>query len=160
MCRSGGAFSAAGHAIAMPLSGVSSEWGESRSIVHVNGEAHFDERAEKFVVNLADSGIGFLEKSDVPDEERKAQFRDLLNANFDMNSIGRFALGRHWRGASKAQQEEYLTLFKNMTVDVYSARFKDYKDQEIVVTGSRSEGKRDILVHSSLKQSEWAGCSG
>ena len=50
------------------------------------------------------------------------------------------------------QKKEYLSLFKDMVIDVYSKRFEDYNGQKIEVTRSRPEGKRDVLVSSILKQ--------
>ena len=108
--------------------------------------------AEKFIVSLTDQGIGFLSDSSISTEKQKAAFRKLLNKNFDMNTIARFSLGRHWRTASKPQRDEYLKLFKAMIIDVYSERFKDYEGQVINVKGSRKEGAKDILVLSTLQQ--------
>ena len=108
--------------------------------------------AEGFITKLADQGVGFLGDTNLSQSKQKSEFKKLLNTNFDMNTIARFSLGRHWRSASKAQQQEYLKLFNAMIVDVYSARFKDYQGQKIKVTGSRKEGERDVLVHSTMEQ--------
>ncbi len=108
--------------------------------------------AEKFITKLADQGIGFLGDQTISQDKQRSEFRKLLNRNFDMNTIARFSLGRHWRSASKAQRDEYMKLFKAMVIDVYSDRFQDYQGQKIAVTGSRKEGERDILVHSLLTQ--------
>ncbi|HOO81236.1 MAG TPA: ABC transporter substrate-binding protein [Alphaproteobacteria bacterium] len=127
----------------------------SRFAHFVAANAHGDEvalAAEKFVAALADQGIGFLSDKKITEEKRRAEFKALLNKNFDMNTIARFSLGRYWRSATQAQRDEYVVLFKKMIVDVYSARFSDYQGQEIEVVGSRKEGERDILVHSLLRQ--------
>ncbi len=108
--------------------------------------------AEKFITKLADDGIGFLGDQAITQDKQRAEFRKLLTRNFDMNTIARFSLGRHWRVATKQQRDEYMKLFKAMIIDVYSERFKDYQGQQIEVTGSRKEGERDILVHSKLTQ--------
>ena len=108
--------------------------------------------AEKFITKLADQGIAVLANQDASEAKQKKEFRRLLNNNFDMNTIARFSLGRHWRTASKAQRAEYLKLFNAMIIDVYSARFSDYQGQIIEVKGSRKEGERDVLVHSLLTQ--------
>lgn len=108
--------------------------------------------AEKFITKLADDGIGFLADETITTAKQKAEFRKLLNRNFDLNTIARFSLGRHWRTANKAQRDEYVLLFKDMIVEVYSQRFSDYEGQTLTVTGSRKEGEKDILVHSLLEQ--------
>lgn len=108
------------------------------------------EAAKNFVDKMAQTGIGFLGNEGLTDEQRTAEFRKLLNANFDMATIGRFALGRYWKTATPAQQTEYQKLFKTMIVEIYSRRFKEYNGQELEVTGARADGETDVMVSSSI----------
>ena len=108
--------------------------------------------AEKFIQSLTDTGVGFLSDESLSLDQQKKEFKKILTRDFDLNTIGRVALGKHWRKASEAQKKEYLSLFKDMVIDVYSKRFEDYNGQKIEVTRSRPEGKRDVLVSSILKQ--------
>ena len=123
----------------------------SYQLVTANADA-VAQGAEKFITKLTDDGIGFLGDKTISGDKQKAEFRKLLNRNFDMNTIARFSLGRHWRTASKPQRDEYMKLFRAMIIDVYSQRFSDYNGQTIEVKGSRKEGERDILVYSVLSQ--------
>jgi phospholipid transport system substrate-binding protein len=109
--------------------------------------------AESFIQNLTDKGVAFLSDESLSVEQQKKEFKTILNRDFDLSTIGRFALGRYWKSADKGQRDEYLKLFKTMVVDVYSQRFQNYNGQQIEVIGSRPEGKRDVLVSSLLKQS-------
>jgi phospholipid transport system substrate-binding protein len=106
--------------------------------------------AEAFIDKMAQQGIGFLSNASIDDAARKGEFKKLLNNNFDMNTIGRFVLGRYWKSASDAQKTEYMGLFKKMIVEVYSRRFSDYQGQKLEVRGSRAEGAADILVNSAI----------
>lgn len=150
-------FIAASVLAAIPVSEAGSFTGQNfssdarHSFVLVNSDA-VSVGAEKFITALADDGIGFLADENITTEKQKAAFRKLLNRNFDLNTIARFSLGRHWRTANKAQRDEYVALFKDMIIDVYSQRFSDYQGQVLTVTGSRKEGERDVLVHSLLEQ--------
>lgn len=110
-------------------------------------------KAEDFVQNLAQTAIDFLSDDSLSQDEKTKKFDALLNKRFDMRSIGRFALGRYWRAASPAQQKDYLDMFNEMILEVYSRRFSEYKGQTIEVVSSRPEGKRDILVSSLIKES-------
>lgn len=67
-----------------------------------------------------------------------------------MNTIGRFALGRYWRSASPAQQEEYLGLFESMIVEIYSRRFGDYNGEKFEILSARELGKTDVIVSSRI----------
>lgn len=106
--------------------------------------------AKDFIDRVAKRGIGFLDNPDLSDAQRKKEFSKLLRDSFDMNTIGRFALGKHWRTASEAQRKEYLKLFKNMVVEVYSERFKEYDGQVLEVVKARPEGKADAIVTSKI----------
>lgn len=109
--------------------------------------------AEVFVDALAKEGIGFLGDKDMTMEERKAAFKKLLSSKFDMQTIGRFALGRYWQTATPEQRKEYMKLFQKMTVEVYSQRFSDYQGQSLEIRGSRPEGSgTDTLVNSVILQ--------
>ena len=51
-----------------------------------------------------------------------ARFRELFRQDFDVPGIARFVLGRYWRIATPAQQQEFLRLFTRYIVLAYSAR--------------------------------------
>lgn len=138
------AFVAAGRAT-VPASSlattVSSEAGVS------NEEAA---GARNFIDSLGKRAIGFLSDASMSQQERKTEFRKLLEDSFDMNTVGRFALGTYWRVATPQQRDEYSKLFNDMIVHVYSRRFEDYEGQNFEVRSYRPEGKRDVLVTSHI----------
>lgn len=136
------------HASSLTLNAISAP--PSSLVTYVASETTI-KGAENFVDNMTKRGINFLGDENMTKEEQKAEFDQLLNDSFDMETIGRFALGKHWRSASGAQQKEYQSLFKKMILEVYSARFSDYRGQELEVTGARAEGKADVLVNSVIK---------
>jgi phospholipid transport system substrate-binding protein len=103
-----------------------------------------------FVKATAEKGLTFLSKPNSTEAEKKAEFKSLLNSSFDMDSIGRFTLGRYWNVATPAQQQEYLTLFRKMVVNVYTQRFGDYKGQKFQVKSARPVGNGDVLVMSEI----------
>lgn len=108
------------------------------------------EGAQDFIDDVAARGIGFLGDEDLSESKRAAAFQKLLEDSFDTKTIGRFALGRYWRSATEAQQKEYLKLFNDMIVDVYTGRFSEYDGQALRVVNARAEGKSDILVESKI----------
>jgi len=105
-----------------------------------------------FIKMTTDKGLKFLANPNATHEQKTADFRKLLDASFDLDTIGRFALGKYWNGATQAQRNEYLKLFRKMVVDVYSNRFEEYKGQRIEVRSFRllDPSKNDTLVTSYL----------
>ncbi|MGH1377877.1 MAG: MlaC/ttg2D family ABC transporter substrate-binding protein [Alphaproteobacteria bacterium] len=104
----------------------------------------------EFVSKLAQSGISILENKDISKEKREENFRKLLHDNFDMKTIARFSLGRYWKVSSKAEKKEYLKLFEDMIISVYSKRFSEYNGQNVVVGKAMANGDHDTLVSSSI----------
>jgi len=104
---------------------------------------------QAFVEGLSKNAIATLTEKDITPAERDHRFRVLLNQNFDVPSIGRFALGRYWRSANTEQQQEYLRLFESVIVATYSARFSKYSGQRIEATDTQSEVD-SILVRSKM----------
>lgn len=112
-------------------------------------EAYIDKLGQQVVTILGDKEMG--------DAKRKAGFSKLLTQNFDLKTIGRFVMGRHWRDATPEQQKEYQALFEKMVVTVYTQRFSDYSGQQMVVKGSvPAEGSKDTFVKSEIRQTDGA----
>lgn len=108
------------------------------------------EGAEKFIDSMARNAIAFLGDGSLSDSDKQKKFSRLLNNSFDMNTIGRFALGRYWRVSSAQQRKEYQSLFRDMIVEVYSRRFGEYNGQTIEVRDSRRDSEKDVTVNSFI----------
>lgn len=106
--------------------------------------------ASKFVDDLGGSAIRTLGDVGLNDKQRQAALRELLRQGFALKGIGKFVLGRHWRGASKAQRERYLKLFEAFILHSYGARFSQYSGQTIEVVGERADGANGRLVTSKI----------
>src|ERR1051326_5533598 len=85
------------------------------------------QRASAFIQHLGSQAISILADKSMPEEESARRFRSMLHNDFDLNLLGRFALGANaWRAATPQQRQEYLKLFEELVVDIYSDRFKTY----------------------------------
>jgi len=108
------------------------------------------EDAKSFVDSMASEAIGFLGNADLSEDQKESRFRTLLTNSFDMNTIGRFALGRYWRTASAEQRADYQTLFSDMIIEVYSRRFGEYDGQALDVRSARADNEKDVTVQSFI----------
>ncbi|HEY1258392.1 MAG TPA: ABC transporter substrate-binding protein [Stellaceae bacterium] len=77
--------------------------------------------------------------------ERRARFAQLFHADFDGPGIARFVLGRYWRTASPDERQEFLKLFDDYVVLVYSTRLADFSGQTFKVRGSRADADATIV---------------
>ncbi len=81
-----------------------------------------------FVQALGDKTIDVIKEPESSPDERKRHVRELLSEYFDLDTIGRFVLGRHWRAATPAQRKEYATLFRTFILETYAVRFEALRE--------------------------------
>jgi len=101
-----------------------------------------------FVSALGNQGIQTL-GAGVPQEERINRFRQIFRADFDVENIGRFALGRYWREMSPEQQQQFLQLFQEATVRAYAAKLEPYGGSQLRVVGTEPFGG-EVVVHTEV----------
>lgn len=142
--------SVAGASGAYSQAGVEIKAMHSAAVVQVAASDADIKGARDFIDSMTQRGIAFLSDETLDQDGRKKEFEKLLNDSFDIKTIARFALGTNWRKATEKERSEYLKLFNQMIVDVYSNRFKEYQGQSIEVSGARAEGNNDVIVNSMI----------
>ena len=78
---------------------------------------------------------------------RRARFAELFHEDFDGPGIARFVVGRYWRTASPEEQQDFVKIFDDYVVFVYTARLGDFGGEHINIRGSRSDA--DGLIVST-----------
>jgi phospholipid transport system substrate-binding protein len=94
---------------------------------------HLWNRAAELLNNKTDPAI------------RQARFRQLFHEDFDGAGIARFVLGRYWLSASGEEQQEFIKLFEDYVVFVYTARLANFGGETFKIRGSRSDGNGVIV---------------
>jgi phospholipid transport system substrate-binding protein len=108
--------------------------------------------AARFINWLADQAIKVLQTQGGNLSSREAALRDLLVQSFDLEFIGRFAVGRHWRTMNAEQRAEYIRLFSIYVLNTYASRFGGYSGEQFTVVNARAAGKKDAVVRSVIKR--------
>ncbi|MBL8445925.1 MAG: ABC transporter substrate-binding protein [Zoogloeaceae bacterium] len=83
---------------------------------------------------------------------------DLVEAkvlpHFDFKRMTALAVGRDWRQASPAQQDQLVDAFKTLLVRTYSNALTQYRDQAIDFKPLRAQpDDTDVVVRTEVKQS-------
>jgi phospholipid transport system substrate-binding protein len=97
-----------------------------------------------FVAELGHQAIQVLGRN-VPSAQRIARFRELFHDDFDVSGIGQFVLGRYWRVATPAEQQEFLRLFQEYIVQSYATRLAEYGGEPFRVLGTRASGNETVV---------------
>jgi phospholipid transport system substrate-binding protein len=121
----------------------------SSATVHAAAE-ELSEGAHDFVASLAEKAIDTLAVKEIEKAERERRFRTFLRDNFDLETIGIWVLGRHWRNATSEERTEYLNLFEELIVKTYANRFKEYAGERLRIRDAIPGGDNDIIVHSEI----------
>ncbi len=116
----------------------------------VSVQAASVEDSSAFVKRLGDRTIEVLTNESYSAEDRMIHYRQLLREGFAVNTIARFALGRYWRTASPAVREEYLVLFQEFVLDIYSKRLDGFSGETFTVVEALSIDETDTMVSTEI----------
>lgn len=106
--------------------------------------------AESYVTANVQRGLSILNNHTMPDDQRRAEFRDFLTSLTDIRRIALFALGPARRTATPEQVEAFVNAFRDYAVAVYESRLKAYAGQTLRVIGGSEHGPGDYIVRTTL----------
>lgn len=106
--------------------------------------------AEKFMSEIGDRVIQILTDRTFSQQDRKTEFRNILETKFNLKAIGKFVLGRYWKQATQEEKDIFLNLFKETTIATYASRFQDYTSEKFSILGSRPEEDGGITVLTQI----------
>ena len=101
----------------------------------------------EFVTELGNRAIELLSSKTASEEEQERRFRHILREGFAVRKIGNFVLGRYRRSATKGEVSEFLGLFEDYIVSLYSSAFRSYSGETFVVARIvKTRSLRDTMV--------------
>lgn len=106
--------------------------------------------AQAAIERLSSRAMEAIANKSLSKDEKSAIFRKLLSEGFDMETAARFAAGRNWRELNDAQKRDYLKLYQEMIIRVYSARFDSYNGQKFRINDNRVDESGDVIVNSQI----------
>jgi len=117
------------------------------------------EKAQSVVRRMVGQIIELLDNDGIGEgQEARERLRAIIERDADLDRFGRLVLGRHWRRATPAQRDEFLTLFRRLMLekftgylDAYSGREVGSIDEVFEITGSRTVGGGDIVVETVIR---------
>lgn len=79
--------------------------------------------------------------------------KEIISPHFDFIRISAWALGKHWRTASKEQKLRFVRAFRTLLIRTYGVALLDYTDQEIRYLPLRDDPRNgDVTVRSEVIQ--------
>jgi phospholipid transport system substrate-binding protein len=108
--------------------------------------AQSTDKASAFVKSTGDRLVAIVNGPGAAGTKRSAMTQ-ILNADVDVDGIGRFCLGRFWRTATPEQQKQYLALFHEVLVTNITAKLGEY--QGVTFNMGRSKPQDEEAVVST-----------
>jgi len=102
------------------------------------------------ITSLGNEALKVLGKNVAPNL-RVTRFRQLFTEDFDVSGIARFVLGRYWRLATPAQQQEFIKLFTDYIALAYSNRLAEYSGETLRVIGSRPAPDGELVSSEIMR---------
>ena len=103
----------------------------------------------KFIQEITLQASQILKKN-IDKSEKMNQLIILAESNVDIKGIGRYSLGKHRKGISEKQLEEYEKLFYNYFLKSFSSRLSEYSDPKINVLSQQYMNEKYTIVSSVL----------
>jgi phospholipid transport system substrate-binding protein len=84
-------------------------------------------------------------------EAKRAAMTKIIDADVDVEGIGRFCLGRFWRTATPEQQKEYLTLFHQVLITNITAKLGEYQGVGFTMGLGHMENDQAVVSTTVLR---------
>ena len=81
--------------------------------------------------------------------QKQAAFQQLVYANVDVDGVARFVLGRFWRVATPAQQQEYMQTFRQLLVYAVTGQTSTFQGASFTI-GEATEQPAGIVVSTTV----------
>ena len=114
--------------------------------------ASTETKQAKFISALIGKVVKVLELPIENRVEREAGLQKLLRHEFDIPTIVRLVLGRHWRTATAGQRSRFASAFQAHLIAVYSDRLGLYDGQIMKVEKSTVLTAKDTVVFTLISR--------
>lgn len=109
-------------------------------------------RAMNFIQTTGNALVEALNSTTLNPAQRRERVGNILRQAVDIEGTGRFILGRWWRTATPAEQQEYLRLFEETLIRNLSLRLGEYQGVRFTLGRSQQRTEEDVLVTTIVER--------
>ena len=109
-------------------------------------------RAAAVIQTTGNSQVEALNSTSRSLPQRRERVAAILRQAVDIEDTGRFILGRWWRVASPAEQQEYLRLFEETLLRNLAGRFGEFQGVRFSLGRSQQRSEDDVLVTTIVER--------
>lgn len=110
-----------------------------------------DKGVESFLYSISTDVLSVLNNPHYSRKERESNLERIFENTVDIDWIGRFVLGVHWKRASEQQRTEYLKYYGEFLKFNYVGRFKSYTNQKLnIINVEKLDKEGEYLVETEI----------
>ncbi|MBR2123711.1 MAG: ABC transporter substrate-binding protein [Acetobacter sp.] len=110
--------------------------------------AQHRDNSQKFIQNFGNVLVSIVD-SPISVSEKKQKLIPLVQQNVDINTIGRYCLGRYWKVATVKQKTRYLKLFHQFLMNAITDKLGDYRGVSFTI-GKITQNANDDTVETTI----------
>ena len=85
------------------------------------------------------------------ESKRRAALKNAISRIFDYGEMAKRSLGVHWKGRSRSEQKEFVSLFATLLENSYASKIESYENEKILyeketVDGDYAEVKSRVVT--------------
>jgi phospholipid transport system substrate-binding protein len=127
-------------AAALPLAGS----------LAVGARAYADDlSAARSLIQSTGSQLLNVINSSASDTQKAASMRQLVSGAVDVDGVARFVIGRFWREATPAQQQDYMQTFRQLLVYAVTGQASTFQGAKFTV-GAAAQRDVGIVVDTNV----------
>lgn len=108
--------------------------------------------AASFIQTTGQDLVAAINDTQADIAARRQRVAAVLRRAVDVEGVGRSVLGRWWRQASPAEQQEYMKLFDETLIRNLSARFGEYQGVRFSLGRAQRRAEDDVLVNTVIER--------
>lgn len=78
----------------------------------------------------------------------------VVDQTHDLPAIAQIAIGRHWKGLTKEQREEFTSTFQELSHSTYAGRFNSYSGEQFSLISEKPLKRNRVLVQTQLVKAD------
>jgi phospholipid transport system substrate-binding protein len=99
-----------------------------------------------FIEDLGHRAIALLQNKEASVAEQKQRFRALLHEGFATRRIGYFVIGKYRRTAPREKVDEFVDIFEDYIVELYSTQFRNYSGEKFKVVNTLKTNRDTVSI--------------
>lgn len=108
---------------------------------------------QEFVHKVAEDVLQVIQEKQ-PDMKARQALEGVFNRYIDIDWVGRFVLGRHWRKANAKQKTSFIKSYRAFMISGYADKLMEYSGEHYEVSKPRDLGDGKSVLTMQLFRAE------